>query len=99
MRGPCPQSNCNHNPGSGIHGRNTRRLPARQAFFAVATARRVVRSDPANPIASSFSCTTSARIRPPERSTHSSTLSKNRSIAIARRGRSSGDLPASRSAT
>ncbi len=41
------QSNCNHSPGSGIHGRYTRRLPVRQAFFASATARRVVRSEPA----------------------------------------------------
>jgi hypothetical protein len=29
-RGPCPQSNWNHMPGSGIHGRNTRRWPARR---------------------------------------------------------------------
>jgi hypothetical protein len=87
MRGPSPQSNCSHNPGSGIHGRNTRRLPARHALFARDTARRVERSDPVNPIATSLSCTTSARMCPFERSTHSSTLSRNGSIAIGRRTR------------
>lgn len=61
IRGPSPQSNCNHKPGSGIHGRNTRRCPACHAFFAAATARRVERSEPVNPIATNLSCTTSAR--------------------------------------
>jgi hypothetical protein len=74
-------------------------LPARHAFFAAATARRVVRSEPANPIAASLSCATSARMRPCDRSTHSSILSRNGSIAIARRHRSPGTIPASRSAT
>ena len=49
--GPSPQSNCNHMPGSGIHGRYVRRRPARHASFASATARRVVRSSPVKPIA------------------------------------------------
>ena len=40
-----------HIPGSGIHGRCTRHRPAGHAFLISATARRVVRSDPANPIA------------------------------------------------
>jgi hypothetical protein len=44
--GPSPQSNCSQSPGSGIHGRYTRRVPARHAFFASATARRVVGSEP-----------------------------------------------------
>jgi hypothetical protein len=36
-----------HMPGSGIHGRNTRRCPADRFALSCATARRVVRSDPA----------------------------------------------------
>jgi len=44
--GPAPQSNCNQPPGSGIHGRNTRRCPERNARLAAAVSRRVVRPDP-----------------------------------------------------
>ena len=44
--GPSHQSNWNHMPGSGTHGRYSRRRPTRQVFFAAATARRVVRSEP-----------------------------------------------------
>ena len=62
--GPTPQSNWHHMPGSVIHGRYVRRCPARQRAFASATARRVVRSSPSNPTASSRSCTTSARTCP-----------------------------------
>ena len=46
ISGPSPKSYCAHIPGSGTHGRNTRRRPEYQAFFSRATARRVVRSDP-----------------------------------------------------
>jgi len=99
IRGPAPQSNCSHRPGSGTHGRNTRRFPARQAFFASATARRVVRSEPTKPIDASFWCTTSARIAPFERSTHSSILGSSSSRLVARRRRPPGTWPASRSAT
>jgi hypothetical protein len=59
--GPSPKSYCAHIPGSGTHGRNTRRWPTRYAAFGCAAARRVVRCDPAYPIAAIFSCTTSAR--------------------------------------
>lgn len=44
---PSPKSRWNHKPGSGTHGRCTRRFPASHALRAVATARRVVRSEPA----------------------------------------------------
>jgi hypothetical protein len=63
-------------PGSGIHGRKTRRCPAAYAFFARATARRVVRSERSKPSARSLSWTTSARTLPWLRSTHSSTLAR-----------------------
>ena len=56
--------------------------PARHRAFAAATARRVVRSFPVNPIAASRSCTMSARTLPSERSTHSSTLPRNGSISF-----------------
>ncbi len=85
--GPSPQSNCSHSPGSGTHGRNTLRCPDHHPFRAAATTRRVVRPEPVNPIATSLSCTTSARMRPSERSIHSSTLSRNSSISIGRAGR------------
>ena len=39
IRGPWPQSNWSHMPGSGIHGRYTRRWPAAYARLALATAR------------------------------------------------------------
>ena len=42
-----PKSYWAHMPGSGTHGRNTRRRPAARFAFSCATARRVVRSDPA----------------------------------------------------
>ena len=64
IRGPSPKSYCAHIPGSGIHGRYTRRRPAAYAPLIPATARRVVRSDPAYPIAVIISCATSARIFP-----------------------------------
>ena len=51
--GPTPQSNWHHIPGSVIHGRYVRRCPARHRALASATARRVVRSSPANPTATS----------------------------------------------
>ena len=47
IRGPSPKSYCAHIPGSGTHGRNTRRRPAARCALTSATARRVVRSDPA----------------------------------------------------
>jgi hypothetical protein len=87
--GPSPKSYCAHMPGSGIHGRNTRRRPECQAFFSRATARRVVRSDPAYPIAVIFSCATSARILPLLRSTSSSSLGRKASITPGR----SADAP------
>ena len=96
--GPSPQSNCSHNPGSGSHGWNTRRWPDRHALRTAPTARRVVRSEPVKPIATSLPCTTSARILPSERSIYSSILCKNPSISIGRCTRSSGALPASRNA-
>ena len=84
MTGPSPKSYCSHIPGSVTQGRCTRTRPALNAVRTVATARRVVRSEPANPNASSLSCATSARILPPERSIHSSSLGRNSSINIAR---------------
>jgi len=57
-RGPSAQSNCSHFPGSGSQGRLLRRGPARHAFLAAATARRVVRSVPVKLIARSRSWTT-----------------------------------------
>jgi hypothetical protein len=87
-------------PGSGIHGRNTRRRPDRQAAFSRATARRVVRSDPAYPIAVIFSCATSARIFPLLRSTSSSSFGKNPPTAgCGRRATAGTARPCSRSAT
>jgi hypothetical protein len=44
--GPSPKSHWNHRPGSGTHGRCTRRCPASHALRTAATARRVVRSEP-----------------------------------------------------
>ena len=82
--GPLAQSYCAHIPGSGTHGRNTRRRPECHAFFSRATARRVVRSDPAYPIAVIFSCATSARTLPLLRSTSSSSLGRNPSITPGR---------------
>ena len=45
MTGPAPQSHCAHMPGSGIHGRYTRRRPRRWLAFTSAT----VRSEPLGP--------------------------------------------------
>jgi hypothetical protein len=59
----------------------------------------VVRSTPSNPIATSRSWTTSARILPWERSTSSSTLARNGSISRGRRSLVNGSAPASRRAT
>jgi hypothetical protein len=98
-RGPVPQSSCSHKPGSGTQGRNTRRCPARKLRLTAATARRVVRSEPAYPIAVSLAWATSAPTRPPERSTHSSSFGSHASTSRSRRGRSSGLRPSSRSRT
>ncbi len=46
ISGPPPQSHCSHIPGSGTHGRQRLRWPARQATFTSATARRAGRSEP-----------------------------------------------------
>ncbi len=46
ITGPAPKSHWNHRPGSGTHGRCTRRCPAAHCLRASATARRVVRSEP-----------------------------------------------------
>ena len=97
--GPVPQSNCNHMPGSVIHGRYTRRLPALHACFASATARRVVRSEPSKPIATIRSCTLSARILASERSTSSSIFSRHGSMTEARSTTTNGSLPAARACT
>jgi hypothetical protein len=102
MRGPSPQSNCSHRPGSAIHGRYVRRRPARHAIFASRTERRVVRSVPVNPIASSRSWTLSARIFAFDKSTSSSTFGRNASISFGRgplRTSSGSPPPASRNAT
>jgi len=100
MRGPSPKSYCAHNPGSGIHGRCTRAPPDRRAFLISATARRVVRSEPAKPIATILSWATSARILPSDRSTNSSSLGRNSSITLGRRAARPGtNVPASRWAT
>src|SRR5450759_4920274 len=99
-RGPSPKSYWAHMPGSGTHGRCTRRGPARQAAFKPATARRVVRSQPVKPIAASFRCATSARIRPCERSTSSSSFGRNSSTSCGRRAPwPAVSFPAARSAT
>jgi hypothetical protein len=98
-RGPSPQSNWHHIPGSGIHGRNTRRCPARYDAFATATARRVVRSVPANPIAAIFSWTRSAPMCPCDRSTSSSIFGMNSSIIFDRAARLVGSTPSPRSCT
>ena len=78
MTGPAPQSHCGHIPGSGIHGRYTRRRPAAKLFFASATARRTVRSEPSNPNAFNLAWQRSAGILPQERSTHSSIFGSHR---------------------
>jgi len=44
--GPSPKSYWSHKPGSGTHGRYTRRLPAVHDTLTDATARRHVRSEP-----------------------------------------------------
>lgn len=94
-----PQSNCSHIPGSGTHGRNVRRRPARHAVFAADTARRVVRSVPVNPIATNRRWITSARILPCDASTSSSTFGKNTSINLGRTAATSGSAPPSRNFT
>jgi hypothetical protein len=79
-----------------------RRRPDRHAVFTTRTARRVVRSVPANPIAVRRSCTLSARIFPFDASTSSSTFGKNASISFGhtRAARMKGSPPqASRNAT
>ena len=53
--GPSPKSYCIHIPGSVTHGRNTRSRPAFQLRRTRATARRVVRDEPVNPIPSNLS--------------------------------------------
>ena len=83
--GPSPKSYCAHMPGSGIHGRCTRRRPAKYTRLISATARRLVRSDPAYPIAVIFSCALSARIFPFGRPASSSSLARNGSITPALR--------------
>jgi hypothetical protein len=54
------------------------------AAVTSATARRVVRSEPVNPITTSRRCTTSAPTRPPERATNSSIFGRYSSIGRAR---------------
>ena len=98
MTGPSPKSYCNHSPGSVTHGRCTRAFPSRYCFLTAATARRDDRSDPVNPIATSLSCATSARILPLDCSTHSSILGRNSSTNRGRDTRGATP-PASRSAT
>ena len=78
MTGPAPQSHYAHMPGSGIHGRYTRRRPRRWLAFTSATARRTVRSEPVQPKAVSLSKARSARILACDRSTHSSIFAKER---------------------
>ena len=101
MLGPSPQSHWAHMPGSGNHGRNTRRCPRRWLSFTSATARRTVRSEPSNPRPVSLSKATSARTFPFDRSTHSSIFGMNGSISRSRRGGStpSGNRPRSRRST
>jgi hypothetical protein len=94
-----PAGHCIHSPGSATHGRNTRRCPARSRAFTSATVRRVVRSPPVKPIATSPWCTTSARTRPLDRATSSSILSRYSSIGRARCSRATTGSPATRSAT
>jgi hypothetical protein len=60
---PTPHANCNHNPLRHPRPKHLR-WPERHVCFAAATARRVVRSEPSKPIATSLSCATSARINP-----------------------------------
>ena len=91
--GPRPQSNWSHRPGSVIQGRYCRRCPLRQPCLTIATARRVVRSSPVNPIATSRSCTTSARTPPSEVSTNSSIFGRNGSISLGRAAGWSNRLP------
>ena len=100
IRGPSPKSYWAHIPGSVTQGRNTRRCPAAWAALRTATARRVVRSEPVKPIATSLSWATSARTLPRERSTSSSSLGKNSSIMLGRAaGRPGTSRPAARAAT
>jgi len=98
MTGPSPKSYCSHNPGSVTHGRCTRAFPNRYCLLIAATARRDDRSDPGNPIATSLSWATSARILPVEASTHSSIFGRNSSTNLGRHDRGRAP-PASRSAT
>ena len=90
MTGPSPKSYCNHNPGSVTHGRCTRAFPSRYCLLISATARRDDRSDPGNPIATSLSWATSARILPFDCSTHSSTFGRNSSTNRGRHDRGTG---------
>ena len=79
-----------------IHGLYVLVFPARHRAFAAATARRVVRSVPVKPIATSRSCEMSARTLPFDRSTHSSIFSRKGSISFARGAGSSAGRPRSR---
>ncbi len=79
-----------------IQGRYVLWCPARHRALAAATARRVVRSVPANPIAASRSCTLPARTLPFDRSAHSSTLPGNGSISFGLATGSVTGLPRSR---
>ena len=92
--GPSPQSNCSHSPGSGIHGRYVAGARPPRAPSPSATARRVVRSSPANPTATSRSCTMSARTSPFERSTQLLDLRQERVDQLGRGGPGRG--PAAR---
>ena len=85
-------------PGSVTQGRWTRAFPSRYCFLIPATARRDDRSDPGNPIATSLSWATSARILPFDFSTHSSIFGRNSSTNRGRHDRGRAP-PASRSAT
>lgn len=93
--GPQPQSNRRHRPGSVIHGRYVLRGPACRRSFAFATARRVVRSSPANPSNRRRSWSLSARTLPYERSTRSSIFGMNGSISFGRMIGASTDIPRS----
>ena len=95
--GPSPKSYCSHSPGSVIQGRCTRVLPSRHWDLISASARRVVRSVPVYPSASSRSWALSPRIFPFESATHPSRTSRQSSIIRARRV--AGGKPASRSST
>src|SRR5450759_4934670 len=72
----------------------------RRAVAGLKAAWRVVRSQPVKPIAASFRCATSARIRPCERSTSSSSFGRNSSTSCGRRAPwPAVSFPAARSAT